>query len=48
VSFTASHPGPAGVASSLAALGIDLPISVAAAPILRAVIAGPAGTIELG
>ena len=45
--FTAGHPAPDAVAPVLAALGVELPIVVAAAPELVAVIEGPGGTVEL-
>jgi Glyoxalase-like domain len=46
-SFTGGHPAPDAVAPMLAAVGVELPVSVAAAPELVAVIAGPGGSVEL-
>lgn len=43
----AEHPHPAGVASILRALGVELPITSGARPALIAVLEGPNGTVEL-
>jgi len=43
----AEHPDPAGVASLLRALGIDLMVTRGDRPALIAVLAGPKGTLEL-
>ena len=47
LALRAEHPYPAGVASILRALGIDLPITKGDRPALIAVLEGPKGTVEL-
>ncbi len=47
VSFHGEHPDPAGVGRQLEALAVELEVRRASRPRLVAVIAGPAGTVEL-
>ena len=47
LALRAEHPDPAGVASLLRALGIDLPVTRGHRPALIAVVQGPRGTVEL-
>lgn len=47
LALRAEHPYPAGVASLLRALGIDLPITKGDLAALIAVVEGPNGTVEL-
>jgi hypothetical protein len=47
LALRAEHPYPAGVASLLRALGIDLPVTKGDRPALIAVLEGPGGTLEL-
>lgn len=47
ISFRGEHPDPEGVGRQLEALGVELGVRPAPRPGLVAVIAGPAGTVEL-
>jgi hypothetical protein len=47
VSFHGEHPDPARIGRQLEALGVELEVRRASRPSLAAVIAGPAGTVEL-
>ncbi|MGE5412658.1 MAG: VOC family protein, partial [Syntrophomonadaceae bacterium] len=47
LALRAEHPYPAGVASLLRALGIDLPMTKGDRAALIAVLEGPKGTVEL-
>jgi hypothetical protein len=47
IALRAEHPRPAGVASILRALEIDLPVTKGERPSLIAVIEGPRGSVEL-
>jgi hypothetical protein len=47
VSFHGEHPHPDGMRRQLEALGVELDLRPASRPGLAAVIAGPAGTVEL-
>jgi hypothetical protein len=47
LALRAEHPDPAGVASLLRALGIDLPVTRGDEPALIAILEGPKGTVEL-